>query len=310
MDPIDNSWRLAGKRIALQRRAAMIRAIRGFFDDRGYLEVETPIRIPSPAPEAHIDAPSSGDWFLQTSPELCMKRLIAAEYPRIYQISKCFREGERGRLHLPEFTMLEWYCRGADCRALMQECEDLVLAVARALDMRETLDYQGMTIALAPPWERLSVTDAFAKYASLSLREALEKDRFDEIMAGEIEPRFGDGRPVFLYDYPAAHGALARTKASDPFLVERFELYLGGLELANAFAELTDEREQRSRFEQALRFRLAGGKAVYPMPEAFLMSLRHMPDTAGIALGVDRLAMLLADSDAIDGVVAFPPESL
>ena len=310
MDPIDNSWRLAGKRIALQRRAAMIRAIRGFFDDRGYLEVETPIRIPSPAPEAHIDAPSSGDWFLQTSPELCMKRLIAAEYPRIYQISKCFREGERGRLHLPEFTMLEWYCRGADCRALMQECEDLVLAVARALDMRETLDYQGMTIALAPPWERLSVTDAFAKYASLSLREALEKDRFDEIMAGEIEPRFGDGRPVFLYDYPAEHGALARRKASDPTLVERFELYLGGLELANAFAELTDEREQRSRFEQALRVRLAAGKAAYPMPETFLMSLRHMPDTAGIALGVDRLAMLLADSDAIDEVVAFTPDAL
>lgn len=310
MDPLDNCWRLAGKRIALQRRAAMMRAIRRFFDDRGYLEVETPIRIPAPAPEAHIDAPSSGDWFLQTSPELCMKRLIAAEYPRIYQISKCFREGERGRLHLPEFTMLEWYCRGADCRTLMQECEALIPAVAQALGRGETMVYQGLTIALAPPWERLSVTDAFAKYASLSLREALENDRFDEIMAGEIEPRFGDGRPVFLYDYPAEHGALARRKASDPTLVERFELYLGGLELANAFAELTDEREQRSRFEQALRVRLAAGKAVYPMPETFLMSLRRMPDTAGIALGVDRLAMLLADSDAIDEVVAFTPDAL
>lgn len=310
MDPIDASWRLAGKRDALQRRSMMIRAIRGFFDDRNYLEVETPIRIPAPAPEAHIDAPSSGDWFLQTSPELCMKRLVAAGYPGIYQISKCFREGERGLLHLPEFTMLEWYRAGGDCRTLMQECEALLPAVAQALGMGETIAYQGLTIALTPPWERLSVTDAFKRCASITLREALEKDCFDEIMACEIEPRFGHGRPVFLFDYPAAHGALARTKPSDPSLAERFELYVGGLELANAFAELTDEREQRTRFEQALRVRHAAGRVAYPMPEPFLRSLHHMPSAAGIALGLDRLAMLFTDSASIDEVVTFPPESL
>jgi lysyl-tRNA synthetase class 2 len=310
MDPRDESWRLARKQGALRRRAMMVRAIRRFFDERDYLEVETPVRIPAPAPEAHIDAAPSGDWFLQTSPELCMKRLVAAGYPGIYQISKCFRAAERGRLHLPEFTMLEWYCRGGDCRTLMQECEALVLSVAQALDTGDALTYEGMTIALTPPWERLSVTDAFARYASLSLRDALAQDRFDEIMACEIEPRFADGRPVFLYDYPAAHGALARTKAADPSLVERFELYIGGLELANAFSELTDEKEQRSRFEQALRVRHAAGKAAYPMPEPFLRSLQDLPETAGIALGVDRLAMLFADAASIDEVVPFIPEAL
>jgi lysyl-tRNA synthetase class 2 len=307
---MDESWHLARKQAALRLRAMMIRAIRRFFDERDYLEVETPVRIPAPAPEAHIDAPPSGDWFLQTSPELCMKRLVAAGYPRIYQISKCFRADERGSRHLPEFTMLEWYHPGGDCRTLMQECEALILSVAQALGASDALTYRGMTITLTPPWERLSVTDAFARHASLSLHEALAADRFDEIMACEIEPRLAAGRPVFLCDYPAAHGALARLKPSDPSLAERFELYLGGMELANAFSELTDEREQRSRFEQALRLRHAAGKAAYSMPEPYLRSLRELPDTAGIALGVDRLAMLFADSVSIDAVVAFPPESL
>ena len=142
------------------------------------------------------------------------------------------------------------------------------------------------------------------------MREALEKDCFDEMMACRIEPCIRGGRPVFLYDYPVAHGALARTKKTDPALVERFELYMGGLELANAFSELTDEKEQRSRFEKALNIRRAAGKAAYPMPEPFLRSLLHMPETAGIALGVDRLAMLFTDSASIDEVVTFIPETL
>jgi lysyl-tRNA synthetase class 2 len=310
MEPIDESWRLAKKQGALLHRAMMIRAIRRFFCERNYLEVETPIRIPAPAPEEHIDAVPSGAWFLQTSPELCMKRLVASGYLRIFQISKCFRAGERGRLHLPEFTMLEWYCRGGNCETLMQECEDLILWVAQALDGADVLVYQGRTITLKPPWERIAVSDAFARYATLSMQEALDKDCFDEIMACEIEPSFGDGRPVFLYDFPVARGALARAKKSDPDLAERFELYMGGLELANAFSELTDEKEQRSRFGKAQHIRRAAGKAVYPMPEPFLSSLRHMPESAGIALGVDRLAMLFTDSASIDGIVAFTPEML
>jgi lysyl-tRNA synthetase class 2 len=310
MDPIDESWRLAGKQGVLRRRAMMIRAIRRFFCDRDYLDVETPVRIPAPAPEEHIDAAPSGAWFLQTSPELCMKRLVAAGYSRIYQISRCFRVGERGRLHLPEFTMLEWYCKGGNCETLMQECEELVIFIARALDGADTLAYQGMTIALKPPWERISVAEAFARYASLSMHEALEKDCFDEVMVCRIEPCLEGGHPVFLYDFPVARGALARAKKSDPELAERFELYMGGLELANAFSELTDEKEQRLRFEKAQRIRRAAGKAAYPMPEPFLSSLRHMPEAAGIALGVDRLAMLFTDSASIDEIVAFTPEML
>ncbi|MFH1080255.1 MAG: EF-P lysine aminoacylase EpmA [Pseudomonadota bacterium] len=307
---MDESWRLAGKQGALRRRAMMIRAIRRFFCDRDYLEVETPVRIPAPAPEEYIDAVPSGAWFLQTSPELCMKRLVAAGYPRLFQISKCFRACERGRLHLPEFTMLEWYRKGGNCETLMQECEDLILSVARTLDGNDTLAYQGMTIALQPPWERISVADAFARYASLSMQEALEKDSFDEMIACRIEPCLKGGRPVFLYDFPVARGALARAKRSDPELAERFELFMGGLELANAFSELTDEKEQRLRFEKAQRIRRAAGKAAYPMPEPFLSSLRYMPEAAGIAIGVDRLAMLFTDSASIDEIIAFTPEML
>ncbi len=310
MDTRDESWRLAKKQHALRRRAMMIQAIRRFFDERDYFEVDTPIRIPAPAPEEHIDAIPSGDWFLQTSPELCMKRLIAAGYPKIFQISKCFRAAERGGLHLPEFTMLEWYRRESDYRALMQECEDLILFVAQTLDGGDVIFYQGSGIALQAPWMRISVADAFARYASLSMKEALEKDCFDEIMTGEIEPRLGRSHPVFLYDYPVELGALARVKKTDSALAERFELYMGGLELANAFTELTDEKEQRSRFERVRHKRRAAGKAVYSMPEPFLSSLRHMPEAAGIALGVDRLAMLFTDSASIDDIVAFTPEML
>jgi lysyl-tRNA synthetase class 2 len=310
MDPGAEAWILAKKRDALRLRARMIQALRQFFHERNYLEVETPVRIPTPAPEEHIDAPLSGDWFLQTSPELCMKRLVAAGYSRLFQISKCFREAERGELHLPEFTLLEWYRQGSDYRDLMAECEDLILHVAGALEKSEALLFRGRRISLRKPWTRISVQDAFTRHATLSLPEALQTGRFDEIMACEIEPRLGVDRPVFLYDYPVALGALARAKEGDAALAERFELYLGGLELANAFSELTDEAEQRRRFEKARQFRRAAGKRDYPSPEPFLRALPAMPDSAGIALGVDRLAMLLTDAAAIDEVVAFTPEML
>jgi elongation factor P--(R)-beta-lysine ligase len=310
MGSTDGSWPLVRKQAALRRRAGMIRAIRRFFCDRDYLEIETPIRIPAPAPEAHIDAVPSGDWYLQTSPELCMKRLISAGYDRIFQIAKCFRQAERGRLHLPEFTMLEWYCRGSDYQALMRECEALILHVATGFGMADTLSYQGKKIAIAVPWERISVEEAFSRFAPLSMQDALEKDCFDEMMACRIEPCLGNERPVFLYDYPVAHGALARVKEADPALAERFELYMGGVELANAFSELTDEKEQRMRFEKEQRHRREAGKTVYPMPESFLRSLRDMPEAAGIALGVDRLTMLFTDATAIDEVVVFTPENL
>jgi lysyl-tRNA synthetase class 2 len=303
-------WRLTRRRAALEIRARMIQALRLFFVSAGYLEVETPARIPAPAPETHIDAPPAGDWFLQTSPELCMKRLLAAGYGKIFQIAKCYRDGERGDRHLPEFTMLEWYRQAGDYRDLMAECEALLPFVLKALGRDAALVYRGERIDLTAPWERLSVAEAFRRFTRLTPEDALRTGCFDERMALDIEPRLGRGRPTFLYDYPAACAALARRKPTDPDRAERFELYVSGLELANAFSELTDAAEQRDRFAQARAERQRLGKADYPSAEPFLAALGAMPPAAGIALGVDRLAMLLADADRIDDVVAFVPEDL
>ena len=294
----------------LELRARIIQSIRAFFADSGYLEVETPNRIPAPAPEAHIDAQPAGSWFLQTSPELCMKRLLAAGFQRIYQISKCYRRAERGRRHLPELTLLEWYAVGTDYRQMMTECEMLIRHVARQSGAGQTIVYRGKKIDLTQPWERLTVKDAFDRYASISFTDALQQNKFDEILALEVEDRLGLARPVFLFDYPLASSALARPKSDDPKLVERFELYIGGLELCNAFGELTDPVEQKRRFASEQDLRRDAGKPVYPSPAPFLQALTDMPEASGNALGVDRLVMLFADADSIDEVVTFVPEEL
>jgi lysyl-tRNA synthetase class 2 len=307
---VDEDWRLTGKSEVLRIRAAMTRSIRGFFLDQDFLECETPLRIPAPAPEPHIDAVASGEWFLQTSPELCMKRLLAAGYPKIFQICKCFRAGERGALHLPEFTMLEWYRTGNDYRTLMDDCECLLARIAEDLGLGNAVSWQRRRISLLPPWERITVREAFARYAGFSVEEALRRDCFDETMVCAVEPHLGTERPVFLCEYPAELGALARVNAENPEVAERFELYAAGLELANAFSELTDVAEQRRRFEEASRDRCLKNRPAYPLPERFLRALSRMPPSAGIALGMDRLAMILTDRATIDDVVAFTPESL
>jgi elongation factor P--(R)-beta-lysine ligase len=294
----------------LYLRAQIIAAIRGFFETRQYLEIETPYRVPTQAPESHIDAETSGSWFLHTSPELCMKRLLAAGYERIFQICRCFRKHERGQKHLPEMTLLEWYRQGADYKALMDETEDLVRHIAKNLGSGEILPYQGQTINMTIPWERLSVKEAFKRYSDTSPETALSEERFDEIMGLSIEPRLGRKKPTFLFDYPAQKGALARRKPDDPEIAERFELYIYGLELCNAFSELTDEKEQRKRFEQEIASQKAMGKTVYSIPEKFLKSLEQMPASSGCALGIDRLVMLFADTQNIDDVVAFTTEEL
>lgn len=291
-------------------RARIIQAVRSYFIDHDYIEVETPIRIPAPAPETHIDAVESGDWFLQTSPELCMKQLLAVGFDRIFQICKCFRKGERGRWHLPEMTMLEWYRINSNYLDMMNECETLISQVARQINSKSIMIYQGTAIDLTPPWRKISVAEAFRRFASMSMEAALENDRFDEIMVEAIEPNLGQPQPVFLYDYPLSRGALARAKPQDGRYAERFELYIGGLEICNAFSELTDPVEQRRRFESERNRRQASGRLVSPMPEKFLTALGEMPEAAGNALGIDRLVMLFADAQKIDEVVAFTPEEL
>jgi len=213
-------------------------------------------------------------------------------------------------LHLPEFTLLEWYGAGGDYRSLMEECEKLIQSVGTGLGLGPELFFRRASVNLSSPWERISVGEAFHRYARCSVREALEKNCFDEMMVRDIEPNLGVGRPTFIYDYPAARGALARLKQGDPTVAERFELYIGGLELANGFSELIDSEEQRKRFDEENENRRSNGKPIYRMPNRFLAELNEMPPSAGIALGVDRLVMILSDVETVDEVVAFTPEEL
>ena len=295
----------------LKKRAQLIQAIRRFFIDRDYIEVETPLRLPVLIPEAHNEPVESGGHFLQTSPEICMKRLLAeAGCRKIFQICKCFRNKERGDRHVPEFTMLEWYRTHCDYLALMEECEDFIIDVARATGHSRSISVRGNTVNLEKPWERLTVSDAFAQYGPVSMNHALEQGIFDEMLCSYIEPQLGMKKPVFLYDYPVALGALARSKRDKPALAERFEIYIAGLELANGFSELTDQSEQQKRFEAELQLIKKQGRAAAELPLKFLASLSKLPDAAGIALGVDRLAMVLLQVETIDQVVSFIPEDL
>ncbi len=295
----------------LQFRAALFHLVRAFFSSQGFLEVDTPIRQPVLLPEAHIRPLTAGTWFLQTSPEQCMKRLLAIGCENIFQICPCFRAEERGLRHLEEFTMLEWYRADSDYLELMSDCERLLRFILNSLfespSARPVVaDSCFSKLVIEQPWERLSVAEAFSRYASCSVEEALDQGRFDEVIAIEIEPRLGRGRPTLLFDYPARCASLARLKNDDPNLAERFELYIEGMELANGFSELTDAVEQRKRFaeEQGKLEKAPGKQAETVMPERFLADLEHLGQAAGIAFGLDRLLMLLMSADSIDEVVS------
>lgn len=302
--------RLSGKSQRLVLRAKAIQNIRTFFINRGYLEVDTPLLIPAPAPEAHIDAVPAAGMYLQTSPELCMKRLLAAGYRQIFQISKCWRAAERGSRHLPEFTMLEWYVVDMDYNFLMVETMQLITHLAELHTADSQIYYKGFKVDLNGEFERITVREAFRLYAGCEMEQALKRDEFDELMTEKIEPRLGNRVPTIICDYPASRAALSRLKADDPTVAERFELYIAGVELANAFSELNDNIVQRRRFEEELELRKELGATVYPLPEPFLTEIAEMPPAAGIALGVDRLIMILAGAETIDEVVAFTPEEL
>jgi lysyl-tRNA synthetase class 2 len=302
----DPNWGLAHKKTRLQTRARILSEIRAFFVAHDFLEVETPQRIPCNAPELYIDPQTSDTWALQTSPELCMKRLLAAGYSQIFQLCHCWRAAERGRKHLPEFTMLEWYRSNCDYQQLMVDCEQLI----NTLVPTQQLSYQGQHLDLSPPFEKITLEQAFTSYAPSSLAQALKDNCFEELYTEHVEPQLGRIKPSIIYDFPISMAALARPKADNPAYAERFELYVAGIEIANAFSELTDQQEQRQRFEHEEQQRRANGKQPYSLPEAFLHELANLPPAAGIALGVDRLIMLLTDADDIAQVVAFCPEDL
>ncbi len=288
----------------LRLRAAAARAIRDFFWQRGFTEVETPLSLSAPALEEHIDAlPAAGRW-LRTSPELHMKRLLAAGAERIFQLGPCFRAEEHGRRHRAEFTMLEWYQAGADYTHLRHFTTELVRAVAAATGFAGT--YGGNPLHLEGPWEVVTVDEAFRAHAGLTAVQAVADDRFELLLVEKVEPHLGYGCPTFLTDYPASMAALARRKADAPETAERWELYMSGLEIANAYSELIDPAEQRARFEACARYRHEQGRDVYPVDEAFMRALEDgMPPAGGCALGVDRLLMIMADTNDISDVLLF-----
>ncbi len=318
-------WKPIAPLSALALRAQLLARVRDFFAQREVLEVETPLLSRAAATDPQLEsfvtrytgpgAPGGQSLYLHTSPEFPMKRLLAAGSGPIYQVCKVFRNGEAGRLHNPEFTLLEWYRPGFDHLRLMDEVEALVRH------------------ALAP-WcelgagERLSYRDAFLRHAGLDPHAAdctqlaacaavhgihppeadLNLDGWrDLLLTHVIEPQLGRGGPMFLYDYPASQAALARIHPGAPALAERFELYIEGVELANGYHELGDENAQRARFTADLTVRRAAGQHEVPIDERLLGALTHgLPDCAGVALGVDRLLMLAAGARSLEEVLAFP----
>jgi len=316
-------------------RAAILRAVRGYFEGRGFLEVETPTRVMSPGQELHLEAiPAGSGRHLITSPEYHMKRLVAGGLPRIVQFCRCFRAEEDGPFHQPEFTMIEWYCAGGTMDGLMRDCEAIVEVAARAVGTwprppvpanRHGARSSG-GLALDGPFERTTVRELLRRHAGIDLRgdeseaemrnlaeragcevssDAAWDDVFYQVFLDRIESHLGCERPTFVSDWPVPLGALARRKSDEPLTVERFELYAGGLELANAFGELTDPVEQRTRFLDEAALRRKRGRAVYPLDEKLLEALGHMPPTCGIALGFDRLVMLVLGASSIRDVMAF-----
>jgi len=297
----------------LHIRAALFRCVREYFFTRGFLEVDTPLRQPVLIPERYIVPIAAEGQYLHTSPELCMKRLLAAGCRDIFQICPCFRKNERGRRHLEEFAMLEWYRSGADYRHLMLDCEDLLQYLIEALPephSSRSADKSRAAMArslLRVPAARLTVEEAFSRFAPMSLARALAEERFDEVLTEHVEPCLGTDGPLFLLDYPRELASLAKVDPARPFVAERFELYLSGIELANGFSELTDSAEQRQRFEQEIETigRLQQREQV--MPERFLEDLDRLEGAAGIAFGLDRLLMLLLGKTDINEVVTFSP---
>ena len=276
---------------AIARRAQIVRSIRSFFDGMGFIEVETDAVIAAPAPEEHIDCPrlESGE-FLRASPELQMKKLLAAGMERIYQIGPCFREGERGDRHNPEFTMMEWYRRGATY-----------------LDIRR--DMEGLMRLFRPDMKfaTLSVRDAYMRFAGWDPWEGeWNQDRFDIDMANAVEPAIAAaGSGVFLCDYPPQAASLAKVSAAKGFqFAERWEFYLDGVELANCFSELCDGEDQARRFEKSRAARKLLGEADYPIDHAFLEAVPRIGKAAGVALGIDRLVMALTGEKSISSVRA------
>ena len=326
----------------LQARGAIVRAIRAWFDEQGFVEVETSILQRSPGNETHLHAPRTelvgADGtrtlrYLRTSPEFACKKLLAAGEPKIFEFARVFRDRERGDLHLPEFTMLEWYRANASYDAVMADSVVIIAHAAQATGIGQ-FSFRGKTADPFAEPELLTVAAAFERFAGIDLLATIaggEGDRgalaaaaqqwvritdddnwsdiFSKLLVEHVEPNLGQGRLTVLFEYPVPEAALARAKPSDPRVAERFEIYACGVELANGFGELTDAGEQRRRFTAAMDEKQRRYGERYPLDEDFLDAVARMPEASGVALGFDRLAMLASGALKIDQVVWTPPSS-
>ena len=317
----------------LRARGKILAKLRELFAQRGFLEVETPLLVPAPGLEIHLEAVPAGGGYLITSPEYQMKRLLAAGFERIFQICKCFRANERGAHHSSEFTMIEWYRAFDTLDAIIDDTEQLVAEACHAITGKPEARVGGRTIDVTPPWRRMTVRDAMSEFAGVevdgaeSAQELIDKlrgwgidcapdaawdDAFFAAFLARVEPQIAAlPHALILHDWPVPLAALARTRPDDPKTALRFEAYVGGLELANAFDELTDPAEQRTRFVSDQETRRARGKPVYPVDEKLISALAEgLPPSAGIALGFDRLVMLATGADKIDDVLTFSADEL
>jgi lysyl-tRNA synthetase class 2 len=306
---LEESGRLSRIKPRLEWRAKILDGVRAFFYSEEFLEVETPVRVPAVAPEQFIDPYTSENWFLSTSPELQMKRLLSAGYEKIFQICHCFRRGERGHHHNPEFTMLEWYRTKEDYAKIIDDAERLILSLSYNSGTGSALTYQKQKIDLSLPWPEITVREAYTRWAGWDPWFKFDGQRFDDDMVDKVIPRFPPGRPTVIKDYPAECASLARLKPVYPPVAERAEIFIGGLEIANGYSELNDQTEQEKRFKWEIdQMKHTGTPAVWP--DKFLKAIARMPDCTGIALGIDRLVMLFCDTDSIDDVIAFPADLL
>ena len=288
----------------LKTRSALLKALRDAFYAENFFEVATAVKIPAPAPEEYIESVQCMDKaFLRTSPELAMKRMLVSGMERIFQIGPAFRAEELGRKHREEFTILEYYAVKWDYRELAEFTAKMIAFAAETLFGRTVISYQGHPVDLGSH-TFITVDEAFRKYAGKSAFEADADGTFDELMVLKVEPELGKDCPEFLIDYPAVRASLSRLSAADNRVAERWELYIRGMELGNAFGELTDAAEQRRRFAEALKFRAEQGMLAYPEATDFLEALeKGLPQSSGCAIGFDRLCMIFCDSYDIAEVI-------
>jgi len=311
-------WQPAASLSNLKLRAELLTKLRAFFAARQVLEVDTPALSRAGATDRHIvsfrvEDGRGGALYLHTSPEFPMKRLLAAGSGDIWQLCKVFRSGEAGRMHNPEFSMLEWYRLGFDHHRLMAETAELIAALVPGREPPEYLSYReaflrhaGLDPFAASPRDCMAALKRSGRH--LPSEEELDYDGWLDLVAGElVYPALGQGGLTFIYDYPASQAALSRVRPGNPPVAERFEAFMDGMELANGFHELTDAAEQRRRFEADRTYRQAQSLMDVPMDERLLAALRHgLPACAGVALGFDRLLMIAAGTRAIAEITAFP----